>query len=163
MPYAFDFGGPGYSTIMDTRKAQLDAYQARLTAYDASPTLANDVWIDSSPLIIPVGDETTTITTGASKVKYSLPYDFKVTGVAASLSTASSSGLPTIDVKENGVSILGATKLTIDANEKTTVTAAAGTSITDNLIAAGNEITVDITVAGTGAAGLKVYLLGYRI
>jgi hypothetical protein len=48
--------------------------------------------------------------------------------------------------------------LTIDANEKTSTTAATPTTLATTSIADDAEFTIDITSAGTGAAGLKVTL-----
>ena len=84
-----------------------------------------------------------------------------LTAVRAPLTTASSSGIPTIDINEGGTTILS-TKLTIDANEKTSTTAATPAVISDTVLADDAEMTIDIDVAGTGAAGLKVYLIGTR-
>lgn len=102
-----------------------------------------------------LSDETTAITTGAAKVTWRAPYAMTVTAVRASLSTASSSGIPTVDINDSGTTILS-TKLTIDANEKTSTTAAAAAVISDAAIADDAEVTFDIDVSGTGAAGLKV-------
>jgi hypothetical protein len=102
-----------------------------------------------------ISDETTAITTGTAKVTWRAPHAMTVTAVRASLSTASSSGTPTVDINEGGTTILS-TKLTIDANEKTSTTAAAAAVISDTAIADDAEITFDIDTAGTGAAGLKV-------
>jgi hypothetical protein len=110
---------------------------------------------------IAVSDETTAITTGTAKVTFRMPYAFKVTAVRASLSTASSSGLPTFDIKESGTTILS-TALTIDANEKTSTTAATAAVISDADLADDAEMTIDITTAGTGAKGAKIYLIGYK-
>lgn len=112
-------------------------------------------------LVVAVGDESTAITTGAAKVTFRMPYAFTLTAVRASLTTASSSGIPTVDINEGGASILS-TKLTIDAGEKTSVTAATAVVISDGSLADDAEITIDIDVAGTGAAGLKVYLIGHQ-
>lgn len=128
----------------------------------------NAAWVHAVPaanptdsIIVVVGDETTNITTGVSKVTLRMPYAFTLTAVRSSLSTASSSGLPTVDINEGGVSILS-TKLTIDATEKTSTTAATPAVISDSSLADDAEITIDIDVAGTGAKGLKVYLIGHR-
>lgn len=104
---------------------------------------------------VALSDETTAITTGTAKVTVRAPWAMTVTGVRASLTTASSSGLPTVDINEGGTTILS-TKLTIDANEKTSTTAATAAVISDTAIADDAELTFDIDVAGTGAAGLKV-------
>lgn len=111
--------------------------------------------------IVAVGDETTAITTGTAKVTWRMPYAFTLTAVRASLTTASSSGIPTVDINEAGSTILS-TKLTVDQGEKTSTTAATAAVISDTSLADDAEMTIDIDVAGTGAAGLKVYLIGYR-
>lgn len=108
-----------------------------------------------------LGDETNAIVTGTSFITWRAPYAFTVSAVRSSLSTASSSGLPTVDINEAGSTILS-TKLTIDANEKTSTTAAAAAVISDTAIADDAEITFDIDTAGTGAKGLKVKIYGYR-
>lgn len=113
-------------------------------------------------IIIAVTDETTALTTGAGKVTFRMPYAFTLTAVRASLTTAQSSGsILTVDINEGGVSILS-TKLTIDNSEKTSTTAAAPAVISDANLADDAEITIDIDQVGTGAAGLKVVLIGSR-
>ena len=112
-------------------------------------------------LIIAIGDETTAITTGTAKVTFRMPFAMTVTAVRLSLTTASSSGLPTIDINEGGTTILS-TKLTCDANERTSTTAATAAVISDSSLADDAEITIDVDVAGTGAAGGKVYIIGTR-
>lgn len=102
-----------------------------------------------------LSDETTAITTGTAKLTWRAPHAMTIKDLRASLTTASSSGIPTVDINESGTTIIS-TKLTIDANEKTSTTAAAAYVLSDSAIADDAEITFDIDVAGTGAAGLKV-------
>jgi len=116
---------------------------------------------ESAVLAVAVSDETTAITTGTAKVTFRMPFAMTVTAVRASLSEASTSGTPTFDINEGGSSILG-TKLSIDANEKTSTTAASAATITDSALADDAEITIDIDTAGTGAKGAKVYIIGTR-
>lgn len=78
--------------------------------------------------------------------------------VRASLSSASTAGPVTIDVKVNGVSVL-TTLLTIDANSKTSLNATVPVVIGNGLVADDNEISIDIVDAGAGAKGLIVTLL----
>ena len=121
-------------------------------------------WVDyalTDVIVVAVGDETTAITTGTAKVTFRMPFAMTLTAVRASLTTASSSGVPTVDINEGGSTILS-TKLTIDANEKTSTTAATPAVISDTALADDAEITIDIDVAGTSAAGLKVALIGLR-
>ena len=70
--------------------------------------------------------------------------------------------LLTVDINQNGVSILG-TKLTFDNNETTTTTAATQPTIVTTALTDDSSITVDIDQVGTaGAKGLKITLLGTR-
>lgn len=112
-------------------------------------------------LMVALGDETTAITTGTAKVTMRMPFAFTLTAVRASLTVASSSGIPTVDINEAGTTVLS-TKLTIDASELTSTTAATAAVISDPNLADDAEITFDIDVAGTGAKGLKVYMIGTR-
>ena len=113
---------------------------------------------------VAVSDETTALTTGTAKLTFRMPFAMTVTEVRASLSTAgTTSGTTTIDINEGGTSILS-TKLTIDATEKTSTTAATAAVISDSALADDAEITIDIDAISGGAteAGLKVTLIGNR-
>lgn len=110
---------------------------------------------------IACSDETTTLTTGNAKATFRLPQAMTLTAVRASLTTASSSGLVTVDINEAGTTVLS-TKLTIDQGEKTSTTAATAAVISDSALADDAEITVDIDGAGATATGLKVWLIGTR-
>lgn len=131
-----------------------------LTA-DSSQTTGLKWSGEQEVIAVAISDETTAITTGTAKVTFRMPFAMTVTSVRASLSTASTSGNPTFDINEGGTSILS-TKLSIDANEKTSTTAATPPVISDSALADDAEITVDIDTAGTGAKGAKVYLIGRR-
>lgn len=114
-------------------------------------------------LIIACSDETTAITTGTGKVTFRMPYAFTLTAVRASCNTAPTGSTIIIDINETGSTILS-TKLSIDASEKTSTTAASAAVISDTSLADDAEITIDFdqvgsTVAGTG---VKVYLIGHR-
>ncbi len=126
------------------------------------------VWDGSSwssnfqSLSVALSDEYTPITTGTAKVTIRAPYGMKLTQIPrASLTTAASSGTPTVNIKVAGTTIF-TTKLTIDATEKTSVTAAIPAVLSTTNIADDAEITFDVDVAGSSATGLKVTLY-YRI
>jgi hypothetical protein len=108
-----------------------------------------------------LSDETTAITAGTAKVTVRAPYAFTVTGVRASLTTASSSGVVTVDINKAGSTILS-TKLTIDQDERTSTSAATAAVVSTASIANDDELTFDIDTAGASAAGLKVTLLTRR-
>ena len=110
-----------------------------------------------------MSDETTDLTTGTAKLTVRMPYAFTLTDVRASVTTAPVGSTITVDINEGGVSILS-TKLTIDASEKTSTTAATPVVISDSSLADDAEITFDIDQVGssTAGAGLKVTLIGYQ-
>jgi len=115
----------------------------------------------SESFVIACSDETTDLAAATGVVTFRMPYAFTVTDVRASVTTAPTGATITVDINENGTSILS-TKLTIDASEKTSETAATAAVISDSALADDAEITIDIdqvgsTVAGTG---LKVYIIG---
>jgi hypothetical protein len=114
-------------------------------------------------LIFAVSDETTALTAGTSAGVFRMPYGFTLTAVRASVTTAGTGSVITVDINESGTSILS-TKLTIDATEKTSTTAATAAVISDTALADDAEITIDIDTVDSGGvgAGLKVYLIGYQ-
>ncbi|EPR09865.1 hypothetical protein M527_06985 [Sphingobium indicum IP26] len=114
-------------------------------------------------LIVACSDETTALTVGAAKITFRMPYAFTLTGVRASVTTAPTGSVLTVDINEGGSSILS-TKLTIDASEKTSSTAATPAVISDSALADDAEITIDIDGVGStiAGAGLKVYLIGHQ-
>ena len=109
-------------------------------------------------------DETTALTAGVGKVEFQMPYAFTVTDVMATVTTAATGGtLLTIDINEGGTSIIS-TKITLDASEKTSRTAATPAVISDSSLANNAVMTVDIDAVGStiAGAGLKVYIIGYQ-
>lgn len=128
----------------------------------ASPTFSGTVKGVSIPFSCALSDETTEITTETAKITFRVPYACTLTDVRASLTTASSSGIPTFDINENGTSVLS-TKLTIDANEKTSTTATTPVVISDSALADDAEITIDVDVPGTGATGAKITMYLTRV
>ena len=111
--------------------------------------------------IIAASDETTDLTTGTGKATFRIPYAFTLTAVRASVTTAPVGSVITVDINESGTSVLS-TKITIDAGEKTSTTAAIAPVISDSALADDAEITIDIDTIGSSTAGtgLKVTLIG---
>jgi hypothetical protein len=114
-------------------------------------------------LMLTVGDETTAQTAATGKYTFRMPYPMTLTEVRASLNTAPVGSTFVVDVNEGGTSILS-TKLSIDASEKTSTTAATAAVISDSTLADDAEISIDVDQIGSGTAGagLKVYLIGYQ-
>lgn len=119
----------------------------------------------TATVTIPVTDPAgAAITTGDGKAYFRVPSTFNgmnLVAVAAALTTASSSGLPTVQIANvtDAVDMLS-TKLTIDATEldsKDATTAAVIDASHDD-VATGDMLRIDIDVSGTGAKGLMVEL-----
>jgi len=101
-----------------------------------------------------LSDETTALTTGTAKLTVRAPFAMTLFEVRASVVTAPTGSTIIVDINDGGTTILS-TKLSIDASEKTSTTAASATVISDTAISDDAEITFDIdqvgaTIAGTG-------------
>lgn len=114
-------------------------------------------------ITIALSDEYTAPTAGVMKAALRMPYAFTLTEVRAALTYPQTSGsIMTVDVNQNGVSILS-TKLTIDNNEETSTSAAIAPVISTTSLVGDAKITFDIDQIGDGTAtGLKVTLIGHK-
>lgn len=114
---------------------------------------------DNFAIGIACSDETTDLETGTAKATFRMPFAGTLTDVRASVTTAPVGSTIIVDINEEGTSVLS-TKLTIDASEKTSTTAATPHVISDSALADDSEITIDIDQIGSSTAGtgLKVWL-----
>lgn len=115
-----------------------------------------------SCLAVAVTDEYSNLVAGTGKVTFRMPYAMTLTSVRGSLNTVATGGtLVTVDINEAGTTVIS-TKLTFDASEKTTTTAATPAVISDSALADDAEMTVDIDAVGntTPGNGLKISLCG---
>ncbi len=175
-------GGGGQLNVPASFEAKTRAQRCIISATNIAPDA--DAWVAAGDMLrvasapdlqcFELIDRTVLLTadiaTGNGKDSLVLPYGLLLDtvangGICATLSTAQASGTPlTIDVNRNGTSILS-TKLTFDNNERTTTTAAIPPVLVagGNVLAKGDEITIDVDQVGTaGARGLRVYLVGQR-
>lgn len=113
--------------------------------------------------ILACSDETTALTTGTNKVRFRMPYAGTLTAVRASVNTAPTGAALEIDINESGTTVLS-TKLSIDATETSSTTAAVPAVISDSALADDAEISIDIDQVGStvAGAGLKVSLFIVR-
>ena len=113
--------------------------------------------------IIAVSDETSDLTTGTGKVAFRMPYDFVIEEVRASVTVAPVGAAILVDVNVGGQSILG-TRISIDANEKTSLDATTQPVISNGAVSEDAEISIDIDQVGSDTAGkgLKVTFIGHR-
>lgn len=148
----------GPASAVDDRIATFDGTTGKLIQ-DGGKTLIQQ---RTHSIIIACSDETTALTTGTAKVTFRMPYAFTLTAVRASVTTAPTGSVLTVDINEGGSTILS-TKITIDVTEKTSTTAATAPVISDSTLADDAEITIDIDTVGStvAGAGLKVTLIGY--
>lgn len=112
-------------------------------------------------IAVACSDEVTPLVAGTT-IKFRVPYDFTLTGLKASLTTAQTSGtLLTVDLNRGASSLLS-TKITFDNGETTTKTAVTQPVIVTSALLDDDELEVEIDSIGDGTAtGLKVYLIGF--
>ncbi len=109
-----------------------------------------DIWM------IALSDQSTALTTGL-KETLRVPAACRLIDVRMDLATTSSSGLPTVDIKQAGTTVMG-TKVSIDVSETTSVTAASTPAISNPWLNDNAVLTFHQDVAGTGAAGERIKL-----
>jgi hypothetical protein len=156
-----DESGP-YTATIDVQEQLTD--DVTLIIPDQSGTIALTSLVGASAeLVIACSDETTNLTTGTAKVTFRMPYAMTLSSVRASVNTAPTGSTLVVDINEGGSTILS-TKLSIDASELTSTTAATAAVISDTGLADDAEITIDIDQIGSTIAGkgLKVVLKGTR-
>ena len=118
-------------------------------------------------IAIALGDESTVLAAASTTVPvvtYHMPYGFTLTNVKVGLTIAGTgAALATFDVHEAGTTVLS-TKVTVDASEKTSGTAATQPVISAPALAVDSliEIFVDLVDTDNVAAGAKLYLIGYQ-
>lgn len=107
--------------------------------------------------------DATAVTVGTKKAFFKLQWAMTVTSVHAYADGAPTGSTLTIDINEDGVSILS-TKLTIDASENDSADAATAAVISDASLAAGSLVSFDFDTVGStfGGSGVVATLNGYR-
>lgn len=113
---------------------------------------------------VPVSVQTGNLTATTGKWFMHVPYAFTLSGLTASVGTAPAAQAIIIDVNENGTTVMAATKLSIDATETSSSTAASAAVISDPDIAADALLSIDVDQVGSGTTGanLAVTIFGYR-
>jgi len=139
--------GTSAASWLSGDKAELRITAGSLTKYEG----ANDI-------ALALSDEFTAITAGTGKITIRVLRAMTIAAVRASLTTASTSGVVTVDINKNGSTILS-TKLTIDQGEKTSLTADVPYALSSTALAVDDELSFDIDTPGANAVGLKVALL----
>ena len=139
----------------------------------SSKHLTTKTYVDTfkqESFIIACSDETTALASTGVVATFRMPYKMTFDSCKASLTTAGASGddgsLTTIDIKREGTTVFGDAKLTIDAGEKTSKTAATPFSASEDfltdlggVLSEDDEIQICIDGYNSGAKGLKVTIL----
>lgn len=112
---------------------------------------------------IACSDEITDLEAATGVVEFQMPFGMTLSGVRATVTTAPVGSTIQVDINKNGSTILS-TVISIDASEKTSVTAATAPVISDTSLSDSDVITIDIDQVGgsTAGAGLKVQFIGVR-
>lgn len=146
----------------ENKSSQNNAFQEVYTLEDIAGSMSLTLPFE---MLVVASDELTPITSGTSKVTFRMPCLIQLLDVRASLTTAQSSGnIFTVDIRQNGVSIFDVGfLLTIDNNEKTSLTATNKYDLASDKLENDDEIVVDVTQIGNGTAtGLKITIIGTR-
>lgn len=102
---------------------------------------------------VALSDQTSDLATGTAKGTLYLPAAATVIAVRGYVNTAPTGSTIIVDINEAGTTLMSSTKLSIDASEKTSGTAASAAALTDTAIAANAEITFDIDQVGSSTTG----------
>lgn len=155
-------GGTDGDVIVDDAAGE----SVTISKWESRRADANDV---RGPRVVQIGvtdPAGSAITTGDGKAFLVIPAELNgwllTDAQAAVVGAVSTSGTPTVQIANvtDAVDML-TTKITIDANETTSYTAATP-SVVDTAnddVATGDVLRVDVDVAGTGAKGLVVILV----
>lgn len=157
-------GGTGVTSLGSLDAASLGAGASTDGQVLTSDGAGGAAWEGTATEIgIACSDETTDLSAATGVATFRMPYAMTLTDVRASVTTAPVGSTLIVDINESGSTILG-TKLSIDASEKTSETAATPAVISDSALADDAEITIDIDQVGstTAGAGLKIWLIGTR-
>lgn len=167
----------GYLSSMDDVTAASDSAAGKVELATIAET---DTGTDTSRAITPDGlagsihglkqiqikvcDDATALATGDGKLIFMIPEalnGMNLVKAHAGVTTVSSSGTPIVQIRNvTDSQDMLSTRITIDANENTSYTAATAPVIdtSHDDVATGDLIAIDVDGAGTGAKGLIVYL-----
>jgi len=177
--------GPGSTVRSDINNA-LDAV-ATLNAGASAPstTFANMLWFNTSDGLLYIrnsantawyahdparefgaalSDETTDLATGTAKFSFRMPWAGEIVGLPrATVNVAPSGSTIIVDMNKNGTTMLS-TRITIDAGETSSFTAATPPVVGTTTFANNDLISFDLDQVGSGTKGqgCKVYFLAKR-
>lgn len=162
---AISFSATGNVAATDVQAAIAEVDSEKTTAAAALSAAQTEIADQKRVMEVLVSDPNgSAITTGDGKAYIVIPNllnGHNLVDADAAVTTVSSSGTPTVQIANvSQAADMLSTKITIDANENTSYTAATAPVIDtgNDDVATGDILRVDIDVAGTGAKGLVVIL-----
>jgi hypothetical protein len=117
---------------------------------------------------IALSDETSDNTASSTvpKVTFRMPFAMTITSLRCSLTKASTGAIVIVDLHESGTTVMTTNKLSVDASETTSTTAATAHTLTDTALADDALIELFIDQVGTTTdntgEGVKVWIIGTR-
>jgi hypothetical protein len=115
---------------------------------------------------IALSDETTNLTASTSvpKVSFYAPFDVNLTSLFGSVTTAGAGSTIIMDMHVAGTTVMATDKISIDAGELTSDTAATPPALTTFFVAAKSlvELYIDQIGASTAGAGAKIQIFATR-
>lgn len=152
----------GAKTIKRSESLGIDIYEIQTDDLihlvydaDAGAFIALNL-IPTQLLCFAQADYTQSLTVGTKFSLPGMPSCF-IVSVQAGVATASTSGVPTFDLNDAGVTMLS-TKITIDINENTSLIAAIPPVISVRTHTGPWTLTGDVDVAGTGTKGWNIQM-----
>lgn len=120
--------------------------------------------VETKEFMFALSDEVNNLSTGTAKATWRAPHALENVTLRASVNTAPTGSTIIVDVNKNGSTMMSVNKLSIDASEKTSTTAATAVGMTTTTLADDDEVTFDIDQVGSTipGKGLKVYLYGNK-
>lgn len=103
----------------------------------------------------PIGTNAT-VGTGRARID-PLPWGFTISSIVLTVTTAPTGSAMIVDLNDDGVSMFS-TRISIDAGETSSATAAAPYMLASSTIASGSILTVDIDQVGATVAGQRPQL-----
>ena len=117
---------------------------------------------------IALSDETSDNTASSTvpKVTFRMPFAMTITSLRCSLTKAATGAILIVDMHEAGTTVMTTNKLSVDASETTSTTAATAHALTDTAMADDALIELFIDQVGTTTdntgEGVKVWIIGTR-
>jgi hypothetical protein len=161
--------GTSTTTVMNPARTK-EAFNAMATANEITGVAGQVLGFDASgnaaavkltrTITIPLIGEYIQVTTGTQVRRIMMPFSMKLTEVRFYIVSAGTTAT-TMDVNANGVSILNA-PVSVAANTQST-TSSNFTALSTGTLAVNTLVDFDIDVAGAGAKGAQITLVGNEI